>query len=506
MAEIDRLARLADRPLRRPRPRARPARAGPTGARSAKRSPTGSTPPRRSWTRSSPSRTGRNAPPPHADRDSRAAGGGGGRHGRPRPSRRGGRPGRDRQDHHHRQRRPPPPQPRPAGHRTRARRARPPTCSPPKPAARPTPSPGSSPATATGRRRWPAGTTVVLDEAGMTATDDLAELVALVRQHRWRLVAVGDPAQLPAVGRGGVFAHWCDTVPHHRAGHAPPVPSTPGKPTPASLLRAGDPAAVERLRRPPPAPHRPPRRSSPARSPGSTGATPTQGRSVAITTNTAETARAINLAIQRRQPTDRRTPGPARRRHHRPGRRPDRHPPQRPHAASPTVARRSATATPGPSPPSTCDGDAHRRPPRQGHRRAPRRLRRASTSSSGWAVTGYGNQGDTVDAGIAVLEPGTTRNHAYVALTRGRHTNLALIPDPTGTTDPAQTLTEMISRTPSLDSALATRTRLHQEAGIPEPPLQPNDPIDTDLAARADDIQRRLDALQQRPGGRSLGL
>ena len=49
----------------------------------------------------------------------------------------------------------------------------------------------------------------------MAATDDLARLVDLVRRHQWRLVAVGDPAQLPAVGRGGVFAHWCDTVPHH---------------------------------------------------------------------------------------------------------------------------------------------------------------------------------------------------------------------------------------------------------------------------------------------------
>jgi hypothetical protein len=64
----------------------------------------------------------------------------------------------------------------------------------------------------------------------------------------------------------------------------------------------------------------------------------------------------------------------------------------------------------------------------------------------------------------------------------------------------------MISRPPSSDSALATRTRLHEEADIPEPPLQPNDAVDTDLAARADDIQQRLDALQQRPGGRSLGL
>ena len=62
----------------------------------------------------------------------------------------------------------------------------------------------------------------------------------------------------------------------------------------------------------------------------------------------------------------------------------------------------------------------------------------------GWAVTGYGNQGDTVDVGIAVLEPGTTRNHAYVALTRGREANHAFIPDPTGTLEPADHLAQVI--------------------------------------------------------------
>ncbi len=29
------------------------------------------------------------------------------------------------------------------------------------------------------------------------------------------LVCVGDPAQLPAVARGGMFAHWCETLPAH---------------------------------------------------------------------------------------------------------------------------------------------------------------------------------------------------------------------------------------------------------------------------------------------------
>ena len=60
----------------------------------------------------------------------------------------------------------------------------------------------------------PADTTVILDEATMAATDDIARLVDLAQRNDWRLIAIGDPAQLPAVGRGGVFAHWCDTVPH----------------------------------------------------------------------------------------------------------------------------------------------------------------------------------------------------------------------------------------------------------------------------------------------------
>ncbi|HEX2701767.1 MAG TPA: AAA family ATPase [Acidimicrobiales bacterium] len=66
-----------------------------------------------------------------------------------------------------------------------------------------------------GYRPPPAGTTVVLDEAGMAATDDLDALVGLLDRHRWRLVCVGDPAQLPAVGRGGMFELWCERVGAH---------------------------------------------------------------------------------------------------------------------------------------------------------------------------------------------------------------------------------------------------------------------------------------------------
>lgn len=90
----------------------------------------------------------------------------------------------------------------------------------------------------------------------------------------------------------------------------------------------------------------------------------------------------------------------------------------------------------------------------------------------GWAVTGYGTQGDTVDIGIAALEPSSSRNHAYVVMTRGRHANHALLVDPTGTLDPGERLAEIITRPAATHSTLATQTRPHRTAGI-EPP----DPI-----------------------------
>jgi hypothetical protein len=55
----------------------------------------------------------------------------------------------------------------------------------------------------------PAQTTVVVDEAGMLSTPDLHRLVTLAGHNDWRLVLVGDPRQLQAVGRGGLFAELC---------------------------------------------------------------------------------------------------------------------------------------------------------------------------------------------------------------------------------------------------------------------------------------------------------
>jgi type II secretory pathway predicted ATPase ExeA len=55
----------------------------------------------------------------------------------------------------------------------------------------------------------PAGGTLIVDEAGMLSTPNLHDLIRLVEDRQWRLVLVGDPRQLQAVGRGGLFGELC---------------------------------------------------------------------------------------------------------------------------------------------------------------------------------------------------------------------------------------------------------------------------------------------------------
>ncbi len=355
--------------------------------------------------------------------------------------------------------------------------------------------------------RWPAGTTVILDEAGMARTDDLAQLVDLADQHRWRLVAVGDPAQLPAVGRGGVFAHWCATLPHHRLDT--PRRFTEEWEADASLaLRDGDPRAADTY-----AAHGRLHSTHPALVAAAVAdvhqAQVGRGRTVAISTNTADMARTINTEIQRR--LDRLDP-----RRHRHARRTladgthvvvgdtiatRRNDPDLTTDTGEQVRNRhtwTVTAL-------TADGSLTVAHPDRGTVTLPVDYVDRHVEL-GWAVTGYGNQGDTVDIGLAVLEPGTTRNHAYVALTRGRHNSSAWITDPTGTVDPADALTAMIERTPHGDSALAVRRQLHRAAGRPEPAVTATlpEPEVTPQDDRIAAMRRRFDQLQGRGGGLDL--
>ena len=331
-------------------------------------------------------------------------------------------------------------------------------------------------------RRPPPGTTVILDEAGMASTEDLGRLVALVQEHRWRLACVGDPAQLPAVGRGGMFAHWCEMLPVH---HLEEVRRfTHAWEAEASLtLRGGDPRAATvyaeagRLR----AVHPATLADQVARQHDRLTA---RGRTVAITTASAGAARAINVEIQNRRKPARSGPNVA--------------------LVDGTVAfsgDRIATRRNDPTLLTTNGVEVRNRhiwTVTTIHRnddltvtdseRGAVRLPAAYVGRHvelGWATTGYGNQGVTVDAGIAVVEPSATRAGIYVAMTRGRLGNFAWIPDPTGRADPADALAEAIARPPNASTAHATRDRLHRQAGVAPPTETQTQAAPDEPAARA---------------------
>ena len=349
-----------------------------TADRSPSTSPTGASPPRRSSTRN---RTSRHwAEPPHrrAGRpatDPQSAAASGDR--RSRPAGAGRRTRRDRQDHHH----------RPTPSRASSAQGRPVVGLAPSGKAADVLATEAGCQTdtlagfltrhrSTDRHRWPAGTTVVLDEAGMATTDDLARLVDLVRPHRLATRRRRRPRPAPRRRPRRRVRPLVRHPPPPRARHPATVhrrvgsrsqPRPPRRrprrrrtPTPTTTgSHTAHPALVARPGRP-----RPPATTS---TPGGPSPSPP---------TTAETAR----ADQPGDPAPHATPtrpaigladGTTRRR-----RRPDRHPPQRP-ATSRTDRGRA-----GPQPPHLDRHrhrprrQPHRRPPRPRHRRPPRRLRR----------------------------------------------------------------------------------------------------------------------------------
>lgn len=362
---------------------------------------------------------------------------------------------------------------------------------------------------------WPSGTTVVLDEAGMAATHDLARLIELVRANHWRLVAVGDPAQLPSVARGGVFAHWCDTIPRHVLDE--PRRFSEAWEAAASLgLRSGRPDAVDAY-----ATHGRLHSAHPATVADQVARTwqahVDAGRSVAVTTTNADRARTINQEIQwQRQPA---------------GCSAQLHDGTRAFVGDRIATRRNDPLLRT----SECDRVRNRHTwtvtavhpegsltvehPHRGSVDLPADYA-ATHVELGWAVTGYGTQGDTVDVGIAVLDASANRNHTYVAMTRGRHANHALLSDSTGVDDPAERLTQIITRPTRAESALAVQQRLHHAAGVVPPaadkdaslawPGKPGarDDIDPSFEDQVEAMHRRLDAIQHRarsPGAPGLG-
>ena len=65
-------------------------------------------------------------------------------------------------------------------------------------------------------RVLPAGGVLVVDEASMVSTRDLARLITLTTAASTKLVLVGDPAQLPEIEAGGLFAALARSLPSAR--------------------------------------------------------------------------------------------------------------------------------------------------------------------------------------------------------------------------------------------------------------------------------------------------
>ncbi len=289
----------------------------------------------------------------------------------------------------------------------------------------------------------PAGTTVVLDESGMASTEDLDALVDLVRRHRWRLVCVGDPSQLPAVGRGGMFAYWCEKLPAHNLEEVRRF--VDDWQAVASLdLRRGQHSAAAAY-----AAHHRLQSVHPAlladRVARQHERIAERGQSVVITTASAGTARAINVEIQRRlnprlegasvaladgtkafvgdQVATRRNDASL-----------------VTEAGSSVRNRQSWTVTDVGKDGSLTVADAER-----GSVVLPARYV-ARHVELGWAVTGYGNQGVTTAHGICVVEPSSSRAGIYVGMTRGRGRNWAWILDRSGLADPEEAFGTAIAR------------------------------------------------------------
>jgi conjugative relaxase-like TrwC/TraI family protein len=320
--------------------------------------------------------------------------------------------------------------------------------------------------------RLPPGTTLVLDEAAMTGTGVLDQLVTLAVSQRWRLVLVGDPRQLLAVGRGGMFDALCRSGSTHELATIHRF-RQPWEHAASLKLRAGNPDALDAY-----IDHG---RVAEGTFEQLAAETAHQwidhsaaARRVAVIAETNEHVDALNAAIQQ-----------ARRQRGQLGR------PVIRVAESETAAVGDIVATRrnnralrtdraetirnrdrwevvgihrnGNLTVSHLDGHGHVTLPAD-YARAHVRL--------GYAATGQGHQGDTVDIGIGVVTAATTHRSLYVATTRGRTENRILVV----TDEPGQArdLLEQILTNDRADTP-AVAQRRHLAAQVLGSRRQPND-------------------------------
>ena len=83
------------------------------------------------------------------------------------------------------------------------------------------------------------GGVLVVDEAGMVGTRQLASLISLTQAHQTRLALVGDPHQLPEIDAGGLFAALARQHPPRTCSETnvnAPAGNAPHSPTSATAM------------------------------------------------------------------------------------------------------------------------------------------------------------------------------------------------------------------------------------------------------------------------------
>lgn len=342
----------------------------------------------------------------------------------------------------------------------------------------------------------------------MLATSDLNHLTRLTDQHRWRLALIGDPHQLSAVGRGGMFAELCatgraielDTI--HRFRNEWEAA--------ASLkLRHGDPtgldayAAHDRIHAAPFAEHLDNIAAAWAGS-------HLRGEYTAITTTTNDHVNVINRAVQ----AHRRTLGQLADQHLDIG-------DITVHVGDVITTRRNQRLL------RTSTGDSVRNRDywtinsftADGGLAVTRIDGHGTTTlpadyvtdhvQLGYAATEPGNQSDTATASITLATAATTCRGLYVAVTRGQAENLICVV--TDTHDVADAI-DVLERILATDRADPPATRIRRElaaATPPAPALKPRCEIPdwfTDLHrhARRELAVARADAAAQQQREREL--
>jgi conjugative relaxase-like TrwC/TraI family protein len=278
------------------------------------------------------------------------------------------------------------------------------------------------------RYRLLSGETLVVDEAGILDTGDLHTLTRIADTNRWRVVLLGDPQQLHAVGRGGMFDELCANSRVHELTHIHRFTER-WEPSASLALRRGDPAAIgnyvlhDRVAAGTIDDHL-------ATIADRWMTATASSQTIAITATTNEHVDLINRGIQRRR------------------------------LALGDIAPGEPTIGMGGQPIHVGDQIATRRNERQlrtssGDMIRNREVwtvtaisdaedvtaRRHGSNDTvtlptsyvvdhvqlGYATTEPGNQGDTHDIALALVTRTTTHRGLYVAMTRGRHENTALV-------------------------------------------------------------------------------